>query len=120
MEEATFGHAAEADLVAVAVVPFLCLKLREEVKLLLLRVAVCGEEQVVVEVDVVLLASVAVRLGTMLQVAQGDQTMVPLEEDRIGQEEDVVEVGMGRDLLDSMLYGMQMAMSTMLTMKVKL
>ena len=120
MEEATSGHAAEVELVEVAVVALLCLKLREEVKLLILHVAVQGGEQVVVEVDVVLLASIAVRLGTMLQVAQGDQTMAQLEGDKIGQEEDAVEVGTGQDLLDSMLCGMQMAMSIILTMKVKL
>ena len=120
MEEVTFGHAAEVDLVEVAVVALLCLKLREEVKHLILHVEVQGGEQVVVEVDVALPVSIAVRLGTTLQVAQGDQTMAQLEGDRIGQQEDMVEVGMGQDLLDSMLCGMQMAMNTMLTMKVKL
>ena len=120
VEEVTFGHAAEVELVEVAVVALLCLKLQEEVKLLILHVEVQGGEQVVVEVDAVLLASIAVRLDTMLQVAQGDQTMEQLEGDKIGQEEDAVEVGMGQDLLDSMLCGMQMAMNIMLTMRVKL
>ena len=120
MKEATFGHTTELNLVQVAVAALLCLKLREEVKLLILRVMVQGGEQVFMEMDVALLASIAVRLGTMLQVAQRDQTTVQLEGDRIGWEKDVVEVRMGQDLLDSMLYGMQMAMSTMLTMKVKL
>ena len=120
MEEVTFGHTAEVELVEVAVMALLCLKLREEVKLLILHVAVQGGEQVVVEVDVVLLVSIAVRLGTTLRVAQRDQTMAQLEGDRIGQEEDAVEVGMDRDLLDSMLCGMQMAMSIILTTKVKL
>ena len=72
------------------------------------------------EVDVALPVSIAVRLGITLQVARGDQIMAQLEGDITGQEEDAVEVGMDRDLLDSMLCGMQMAMSIILTTKVKL
>ena len=87
VEEATSGHAAEVELVEVAVVALLCLKSREEVKLLIFRDAVQGGEQLVVEVGMVLLASIAVRLGITLQVARGDQTMAQLEGDKIGQEE---------------------------------